>query len=78
MLETIILAVLEELPGVFLQGTNFQKGDYIERPRYINATTSTGRNVELNRTKVLNVVGGQRVTNNKLSKLVGQDVNKFI
>lgn len=77
MLETIISAILEELPGVFVQGTNFQKGDYIERPRYIKATTSTGRNVELNRTKVLGEVGGQRITNNKLSKLVGQDVSKF-
>ena len=66
------------LIGRTVKGTNFVKGDYIALHKFFMALTNKGRQVELSHSKILNFVGGVRITEKKLNTLKGQNVEKFI
>lgn len=63
----------------FVCGTNFSKGDYLDRTTSYYARDENGKVYELSRTKILAQFPDRKnITDNLLDALKGQDVESFV
>lgn len=68
----------EQSIGRSTQGENFQKGDYIPTTNEYWAKTSSGSIIKLSAELIRSVLGCLRITDNRLSDLVGKDSDIFV
>lgn len=76
-MKEIIKKVFISETGRTVKGTNFTKGDYIPLEKAFMGITNKGRQLELDRAKVLLHTGGVRLTMTKLVKVIGELADKY-
>lgn len=63
--------------GSYAQGTNFQKGDYINCETVYNARTNKGKTYEVSPEKIRQATGYKRINQNCMDSLKGQPIDKI-